>query len=129
MVRREAASSSFGDAALEPLINDQSVGGKGNAVQVNDLSINNQLDVDGLFPASTSDLFSRNRGFALGWSVDANTRARTVAQPKTWTAPQNDGCPLALDLQDVRPCRLKFFSFRERDCMVQQRQCRAVEGP
>src|SRR5438876_5928288 len=73
----------------EPLVDNRSICGQRNAVQINDIGINNQLDVD-------RDSRSRRITYLTGGrTVDDNPRFAVRAKKKVRTTHQADGSPFA----------------------------------
>src|SRR4029453_5668891 len=114
------AGSPLGWVVLEGLVGDWGVRRERNAIQIDDLAVHDELDIDRAFPMSADLASVLNRGFSCGWRVNTNTCARLLSQPEARAAPEHDGCSLTLDLQKVRPGRLKRFSRLEWDGVVQE---------
>src|SRR5580704_14733321 len=76
--RQKDLAGLLGRLGLEPLVNDWGILGQGNAVQVNDLAINDQLDVGRVHPAFSRIVgYARDRRFRSG-RVIGLTERRTV---------------------------------------------------
>ena len=76
--------SSFAFGLLETLIDNGCLGGKLDSIEVDDLTVNNQFDIDRLLPVSFGIFSVSDGSLAFRRSVDANARALPV-QPKIWT--------------------------------------------
>src|SRR6476620_1914495 len=102
---------------LEPLVENQGICRQRHAVQINDFSIDSQLDLGGVGPPVSIRLF-RILGWHLAFSLlvqwrSANVNARGLDHKKIGlrTAHQNDGRSFAFDLQKMRPAASKSSRF------------------
>ena len=86
-------------AFLETLVDDRSIRWQQDTVQVDDLSIHNQLDVDGFSPVSLRILPVSDRDLTLWRRMDADPSILLISKPKAGTAPQNDGSAIRFDLK------------------------------
>lgn len=112
---------------FEPFVDDRRIGWQRNAVQINDLSIDNQIDVVYLEPEHSRVLYARDRAFrrgrvirlTAGWTMDDDTRFAAIAEKEVRAAQQEDRSPLAFHFQNVRPGGLELLPFGEADGVVQ----------
>src|SRR5438552_2651568 len=81
----------------EPLVDNRSICWQRNAVQINDIGINNQLNVDRDFRSRRITCLTGGR------TVDDNPRFAVRAKKKVRTTHQADGSPFAFHLQNMRP--------------------------
>src|SRR6516162_4086307 len=98
-------------SVLEALVDNQGIGWKRNAVQIDDLAVNNQL----------------NEGPGKR-RLDHNACGPHLEKIRPRTTHQDDGCSLAFDFQQMRPGRFKILPFGERDHVVQIPRDGTVEG-
>src|SRR5207249_1608891 len=77
-------------AFFETLVDDRRIRWQQNTIQVDDLAVHNQLNIDRAFPISIDLFCVGNRRFARRWSMDANTRVRSILEPEAWSPPEDD---------------------------------------